>query len=213
VTTPTPNLGRQVDRAVRELERHGLLLQTDPKLPSLVALVTEAPVHGSWWSHPLAHTILAMGSALARHPDVLSAKLVSGKQTWLHRRLWPALLAVACAGESWQTDGLSPEARTLLARVRREGTTEASGSAARELELRLLVHGDEVHAESGQHSRVLESWERWAGRVGAAAGGRRAEEGRAELDLALAELNTRCEGSGRLPWQKGVRRRTRPTSR
>ncbi len=208
-----PNLDRQVARAVRELERDGLLLQTDPKLPSLVALVTEAPVHGSWWSHPLAHTIFALGQAMAENPDVLAVKLVSGKQTWVHRRLWPALLAVASAGEAWQMDGLSAEARALLRRVGREGPIEASGSAARELELRLLVRGEDVHTRNGQHTRTLESWERWAGRVGADTGGRRSEEGRAELELALSELNSRSEGSGRLPWQKGVRRRTRPTSR
>ncbi len=210
---PIPNVDRDVARALREIERHGLLLETDARLPSLVALVTGAPVRGSWWSHPLGHTIFATAAMLARNPDVLLAKLVSGKQTWIHRRLWTALLVAVTAGEAWQMDGLSEEGRDLLARVGREGAVAASGSAARELELRLLVQAEEAHTKSGHHGRVLESWQRWAKRAGASRGEIRAEEGRAELELALSELNSRYEGSGRLPWQKGVRRRTRPTSR
>ena len=71
-----PNVERHVARVVRELERHGLVLETDAKLPSLVAIVTGAPVRGSWWGHPLGHTIFAVGEALYEHPDVLLVKLV-----------------------------------------------------------------------------------------------------------------------------------------
>lgn len=209
----SPNLDRQVERALRELERDGLLLETDAKLPSLVALVAGGPVRGSWWGHPLGHTIYATGAALREHPDVLFVKLVAGKSTLVHRRLWPAVLAVARAGEAWQMDGLSDEARALRARVEREGQVAASGPPARELETRLLVCGADVHSESGGHARALESWGRWSKRVGLTVIRVSAEEGRAELDLALAEINGRCAGSARLPWQKGVRRRTRPTAR
>jgi hypothetical protein len=208
-----PVIERYVARALRELERDGLMLETDPKLPSLVALVAGGPIHGSWWGHPLGHTIFAAGEALYDHPDVLLVKLVSGKATWVHRRLWPALLAVALSGEAWQVDGLPEQARALLTRVRREGELAASGEPARELETRLLVRGAQMHTESGRHSRILEPWERWAKRTGVSRGSVAAEEGRAELELTLAELNRRHEGSGRLKWQKGVRRRTRPTSR
>jgi hypothetical protein len=208
-----PVIERYVALAVRELERDGLMLETDPKLPSLVALVAGGPVQGSWWGHPLGHTIFAVGAALYEHPDVLLAKLVSSKATWLHRRLWPATLAVALSGEPWQLDGLSEQARALWKRVRAEGELAASGDPARELETRLLVRGAKVHTESGRHERVLERWERWAERVGASRGTVAAEEGRAEIELTLSDLNRIHEGAGKLPWQKGVRRRTRPTSR
>ena len=208
-----PVIERYVARALRELERDGLMLETDPKLPSLVALVAGGPIQGSWWGHPLGHTIFAAGEALFGHPDVLLAKLVSGKATWVHRRLWPALLAVALSGEAWQVDGLPEDARALLTRVRKEGEVAASGEPARELEIRLLVRGAQVHTESGRHSRVLELWEGWAKRVGASRGTVKPEEGRAELELTLGLLNERHEGTGRLKWQKPVRRRTRPTSR
>ncbi len=208
-----PVIERYVARALRELERDGLMLETDPKLPSLVALVAGGPVQGSWWGHPLGHTIFAAGEALEEHPDVVLVKLVSGKATWVHRRLWPSLLAVALSGEAWQLDGLPEEARRLLVRVRRENEIAASGDPAFELETRLLVRGASMHTKTGRHAKTLERWESWAERVGVDRGNATAESGRGELELTLAELNTRHDGAGRLPWQKGVRRRTRPTSR
>jgi hypothetical protein len=208
-----PVIERYVARALRELERDGLMLETDAKLPSLVALVAGGPVQGSWWGHPLGHTIFAAGEALYDHPDVLLVKLVSGKATWVHRRLWRPLLAVALSGEGWQLDGLSEEARRLLVRVRREVSVAASGDPVLELETRLLVRAAQVHTEGGRHAKSLETWQRWAERVGASAAGVLVEEARAELELTLSELNRRHDGAGRLAWQKGVRRRTRPTSR
>ena len=138
---------------------------------------------------------------------------MAGKATWVHRRLWPSILAVALSGEAWQVDGLPEDARDLLVRVRKEGEVAASGDEARELETRLLVRGAQVHTRDGRHSKLLERWERWAERAGASRGTVAAEEGRAELELTLSELNRRFEATVRLPWQKGVRRRTRPTSR
>src|SRR5262245_59204708 len=88
------------------LQTYGLLLQHDKVLPSLSTLVARTPVHGSWWAHPQAHTIYTLLNTLAAHPDVLTVKLLLGKATFIHRRLWPALLAVACAHEAWQFAGI-----------------------------------------------------------------------------------------------------------
>jgi hypothetical protein len=196
-----PNVERQAAAVVREIERHGLLLETDPNLPSLVALVAGGPVRGSWWGHPLGHTIFATGEALfdGYKRDVLLAKLVSGKATWVHRRLWPALLAAACSGEAWQTEGLTRPARALLAEVEREGQARASGAVARELETRLLARGEQEHTASGRHAKVLEAWGRWAARLRVAPLASPAE-GRRQLDGVLDALNARFAGRGRLPW-------------
>jgi hypothetical protein len=196
-----PNVERQAAAVLRELERHGVLLETDGKLPSLVALVAGGPVRGSWWGHPLGHTIFATGEILFHDRDVLLAKLISGKATWIHRRLWPALLAAALSREIWQTEGLSRGARMLLTEVERDGEARASGAVARELETRLLARGEQAHTESGRHAKILESWPRWAGRVrvkplASAADGRR------QLEEVLDELNARFDGRGRLPWQR-----------
>lgn len=206
----TGNVERQAARVFRELERCGLLLETDPKLPSLVALVAGGPVRGSWWGHPLGHTIFATGEALFANRDVLLAKLVSGKATWIHRRLWPAVYAVARAREAWQVEGLSSEGRALLASVDRDGQARATGGVAKELETRLLARGEQEHTASGRHAKVLESWDRWASRQRPALPALAAEAGRLELEAALAALNERHGARGRLPWQRAQRRRGVP---
>ncbi len=197
-----PNVERQAAAVLRELERHGVLLETDARLPSLVAHVAGGPVQGSWWGHPLGHTIFAIGEILLQNRDVLLAKLISGKATWIHRRLWPALLAVALSREAWQMEPLSREARILLGEVDRDGEARAYGAPWRaSSRSRLLARGEQAHTASGRHAKVLESWPRWAARLGVKPLVS-AAEGRRQLEGVLDALNTRFEGRGRLPWQR-----------
>src|SRR5262252_4194220 len=102
-----------------ELKQHGLLLLNDPDLPNVCALVVGERVRGSWWAHPRAQEIFNVYDALEDHPDVLITKLVSGRVTYIHRSLWPQVLAVCSARKPWQLDGLSAAARKLLAAVDR----------------------------------------------------------------------------------------------
>lgn len=127
------------DRVLRELESRGLLLLQDKQLPNAVTLIAGETVRGSWWGHPRSHEIFRVLTEVGASLDVVSCKLVSGKVTLVHRRLWPALLAVATSGERWQTEGLSRGARSLLRRVRESGTAASSGAAIKELERRLRV--------------------------------------------------------------------------
>src|ERR1700694_3508803 len=104
-----------------QLSAQGLLLQQDALLPNVVAAVAGKPVHGSWWAHPLGHTIYDSLNALAGHPDVLVTRLVHGKVTFVHRRLWAAVLAVGQSQAPWQFARLSAPARALLELVQRQG--------------------------------------------------------------------------------------------
>ena len=72
---------------------------------------------------------------------------------------------------------------------------------ARELETRLLARGEQAHTASGRHAKLLESWPRWAARLGVKPLAS-AADGRRQLDEVLDALNTRFEGRGRLPWQR-----------
>ncbi len=179
------------------LQTYGLLLQHDKALPSLSALVAGAPVHGSWWAHPQAHTIYALLNALAEHPDVLTVKLVLGKATFIHRRLWPALLAVACAHEAWQFAELSDQARALYDAVERQGVLRATGSYAKELERRLLVHSAQVHTEAGHHELQLTQWSLWADQV-ACARTLTTQDGRLQLESAVQAIGGNLR---MLPWR------------
>ena len=201
------------------LSRHGLLLVSDADLPSVAGLVAGEPVRGSWWSHPRSHEIFAVSEAFSHHPDVLVAKLLAGKVTFVHRKLWPALLAVALPGSTWQMRALPAAARTLLRRVTREGSVEltpaASGKsrstlpqreAARALERRLLVHSREVHTESGSHARILESWQHWMKRMDLRRPDMTMEAGVSILEQAVVSLSGASSGEVRLPWSAARRR-------
>jgi hypothetical protein len=150
---------------ITRLSNNGLLLLQDPWLPNVVTLIAGAPVRGSWWAHPAAHRIYACLKAVTHHPDVLATRLVCGKITFVHRRLWSAVLAVACSHAPWQIAQLSPPARKLYDDVERQGTLLVSGQLAKEIVRRLLVHDEEIHTPAGHHERRLETWSLWAKRV------------------------------------------------
>src|SRR5437588_12294056 len=104
-----------------QLRNRGVLLAADARLPSVATIVAAEPIRGSWWAHPKAHAIFAATSALARHPDAMALLLVSRKVTFVHRRLWPAILTIGLARERWQRKGLPAGARALLKRVEKAG--------------------------------------------------------------------------------------------
>ncbi len=202
----SPDQGRDLRRTAAALERTGLLLSHDAKLACVSALVAGAPIAGSWWSHARAHDIYAVEQALDHSGDVLRAKLVLAKVTFVHRRLWPSLFAVGSAREAWQTRELSNEARRLLARVDEEGVvrmdalprTKPTATAARHLERRLLVLGDEIHTLTGAHAKVLESWTHARARLGLPRVGPSLAEARREFEAAAAALG--AGGEAGLPW-------------
>jgi hypothetical protein len=78
------------------LIEHGMLLQSARgPLPNVAELVAGEPISGSWWGHPQAHAIFAALGSLDDSPDVVRMRLVNRKVTFVHRRLWPALVRVA----------------------------------------------------------------------------------------------------------------------
>ena len=78
------------------LIEHGILLQSARgPLPNVAELIAGEPIKGSWWGHPKGHQIYAELEALDDSPDVVRMRLVNGKVTLVHRRVWPALVKVA----------------------------------------------------------------------------------------------------------------------
>lgn len=198
-----------------ELERTGLLLLTHGSQTSLAGLVAGTPIRGSWWGHPSGGAIFALANELEDDPDVALCKLADGKVSFVHRRLWPALVAVGQSRAEWQIRGLTPASLALLAAVdgerllhldalARSSTVPAPDlrKAATLLELRLLAHGRQLHTESGAHSRVLQTWQCWADAMGLAMPGLTAGAGQAQLEAAAA-------GLGKLPWQAQSARQAR----
>jgi hypothetical protein len=76
--------------------RHGIVLQAARgPVPSLAEVIAGGPIRGSWWGHPKGHEIFEIASAISESDDVLVCKLAEGKVSYIHRRLWPALVKLA----------------------------------------------------------------------------------------------------------------------
>jgi hypothetical protein len=78
------------------LIEHGMLLESaHGPLPNVAELIAGERITGSWWGHPSSHAIFEAINALADSPDVVRTRLVDGKVTFVHRRVWGALVRVA----------------------------------------------------------------------------------------------------------------------
>lgn len=83
--------------ALRFVERHGLVLESarHARVPSLAEAIAGKPIRGSWWSHPKGKAIFAATRAVREAPDVLVCRVVDGKISFAHERMWPALVKLA----------------------------------------------------------------------------------------------------------------------
>lgn len=108
--------------AVAFVEHHGVVLQAARgPVPSLAEAVVGGPIRGSWWGHPKGREIYSAAESVCESPDVLVCKLVEGKITYVHRRLWPALVKAAARFQKEQ-----------LARVWDEHTASGAHRSRRE---------------------------------------------------------------------------------
>jgi len=82
--------------ALAFVEEHGVVLvSATGQVPRLTEVIAGGPIKGSWWGHPKSHQIFAILEAVTESESVLVCRLVNGKITLVHRRLWPALVRVA----------------------------------------------------------------------------------------------------------------------
>ena len=186
-----------------------MLLVHDAVLPSATSIVVGRPVEGSWWSHPRANDIY---DAIQPLDEVATrVKLVTQKQTFVHRRLWPALVAVGTARANWQMRGLSEDGAALLSAVARRRTpvatrdlmpradTKRRQRVVREVEQRLLLHTDEVHTESGAHAKYAQTWRTFA-RANGIDESPTASAARAAFEAAVSDWPPPGKGRRLLPW-------------
>ena len=86
-----------VREALAFIRKHGIVLEAARgAVPSLATAIAREPIRGSWWSHPKAHEIFEITRAIRDSEEVLVCRLVDAKITFIHRRLWPALVRLAC---------------------------------------------------------------------------------------------------------------------
>jgi hypothetical protein len=150
------------------------------------------------------------------HRDVLTVALLSGRRTYVHRALWPDVLAIGTAQDDWQMEWLPEREIELLELLDASGTVRMDvaaeildahgGTLGRTIESRLLALGGEARTETGATARTLTSWRHWmkrhpSARVAPDLGG-----AYARLDAAVKALGTKAT----LPWwRKPLRKRWR----
>ena len=201
---------RAVDRVRAVLDREGLLLSHDPEITSATSIIAGAPIRGTWWSHPRGSLIYdAMG---VLEEEVAWPKLVIGKITLVHRRLWPALFVVGTCRAPWQMNKLKHDAEWLLKQVSTRKSLRSDrldlppgsrkmGVVVTDLEQRLLVCTRSEHTEGGHHARYVETWATWQEQV------KLSKAGLPLLDQALdlltapvRKLTKQPSLKGWLPW-------------
>jgi len=101
--------------ALAFVQEHGVVLASAKgPVPRLTEAIVGEPIKGTWWAHPKSHLIYSILTDLAESKQLLVCRLINGKITLVHRRLWPLLVCLA--------ERFAPE---QLAQVREEHT--ASG--------------------------------------------------------------------------------------
>ena len=84
------------EEALAFVRRHGVVLVSAKGTASrLTEAIAGESITGSWWAHPKSHHIFSILGAVTDSDQVLVCRLVGGKITLVHRRLWPSLVRLA----------------------------------------------------------------------------------------------------------------------
>ena len=83
-------------QAVAFVAAHGVVLESARgPVPSLAEAVAGEVIRGSWWAHARGRAIFRCSRTIRKDVDVLVCRLIGGKLTYVHSRLWPALVRLA----------------------------------------------------------------------------------------------------------------------
>jgi hypothetical protein len=106
----------KVHDPIKFVEQQGIVLESAKgSRPNLAEAVAGEPIRGNWWGHKKGRAIFRATRAVRNSSDVLVCRLLDGKVTYIHQRLWPAIVRLA--------DSLD---RTKLAAIQEEH--KASGA-------------------------------------------------------------------------------------
>lgn len=85
-----------IEEALAFVREHGVVLvSAKGAAPRLTEAIIGGPIQGSWWAHPKNRHIYAVLQVVTESEQVLVCRLISGKITLVHRRLWPSLVRLA----------------------------------------------------------------------------------------------------------------------
>jgi hypothetical protein len=64
-------------------------------VPNVAEFIAGEPIRGSWWGHPAGKEIYAILTIVDDAPDIVSTRLINGRVTLLHSRIWPSVVRVS----------------------------------------------------------------------------------------------------------------------
>jgi hypothetical protein len=79
--------------AIEFVRTYGVVLESAKgPIPNLADAVAGEPIRGSYWGHARGDEIFGLTRAIRASKEILVCRLVNGKITYVHERLWPALV-------------------------------------------------------------------------------------------------------------------------
>jgi hypothetical protein len=84
-----------LEEALRFVETEGIVLESAHGRVATFADFVAGERVTRWWSHPKGRLIFAHTRAVRDSPEVLTCRFIDGKITYVHRRLWPALVKLS----------------------------------------------------------------------------------------------------------------------
>lgn len=87
---------RTAEEALAFVQAQGVVLvSAKGDAPRLTEAILGDTIKGSWWAHPQGRRIYTVLGTVTGSDQVLVCRLIQGKLTLVHRRLWPALVRIA----------------------------------------------------------------------------------------------------------------------
>ena len=84
-----------LEEALSFVETNGIVLESaHGRVPTFADFVAgERVTH--WWGHKKGRLIFALTRGMRDSPEVLTCRFIDNKITYVHRRLWPALVKLS----------------------------------------------------------------------------------------------------------------------
>ena len=119
------------EEAMAFVREHGVVLMSAKgAVPRLTEAIIGEPIKGSWWAHPRSHHIFAVLTAVTDSEQVLVCRLIDGKVTLVHRRLWPSLVRLASRFAPEQLAKVPAGAHRIRSSCQSRGTVPGVGASA-----------------------------------------------------------------------------------
>ena len=78
--------------AIEFVAQNGIVLESAKgSVPNLADTVAGETIEGSYWGHARGNEIFVLTRAIRSSEEVLVCRLVNGKVTYVHRRLWASI--------------------------------------------------------------------------------------------------------------------------